>query len=218
MTKKNLYRALISLLFISLALPAYSFIKERTNKERAVIHDDRKSLFDIESHWNAGNIAVLIRHTERCDKSDNACLSGEDGITVPGATQAEELKKTYQELASDRVTVYNSPIKRTDQTADIIFSDKSADKKLLREHCKQDIYDDVLALKEEGKNLILVTHSTCIDNLGEKQNNKLFNFDIHDKSTYGGSFFLSVDSEKEELHALGYFPAEEVDHLLEFIE
>lgn len=218
MTQKNLYRVLISFLFIGITFPAYSFIKERTNKNQALIHEDRKSLFNVESHWNAGNIAVLIRHAERCDKSDNACLSGKHGITVPGANQAEELKKTYQQLASDNVTVYNSPIKRTDQTADIIFNDKSTDKKVLREHCKQDIYKDILALKEEGKNLILVTHSTCIDNLGEKENNKLFEFDIHDKSTYGGSFFLAVDAQKQELHALGYFPAEEVDHLLEFIE
>ncbi len=30
--------------------------------------------------WRAGNMVALIRHTERCDHSDNPCLDGDRGI------------------------------------------------------------------------------------------------------------------------------------------
>lgn len=191
----------------------YSFTTQQLNKEKLSIHDNKQSLFDLEYHWNSGNIAVLIRHTERCDRSDNTCLSGEDGITVPGALQAIQLNKAYNNIIDSDTVIYNSPIKRTDQTADLIFSNQSTDNITLRENCKQDIYQDILSLKQHQKNLILVTHSTCIDNLGAHQDNRLFDFDVHDESTYGGSFFVSIDADNRTIHPIGYLSADKLDQL-----
>lgn len=218
MKRASLYKIILSSLLVWGSVAVYSFAAEISNRSEASISDDHKSLFDLESHWDLGNVAVLVRHTERCDKSDNACLSGEAGITVVGAEQAIQLKNSYNKLITDETTIYNSPIKRTEQTADIMFGDKSVDKRALRENCKKDIYQDIVDLKEQGKNLVLVTHSTCIDNLGESHQDKLFEFDVHDKDTYGGSFFLSVDSDKKEVYPLGYLSSDEMEKFLEYIE
>lgn len=40
-------------------------------------------------------VVVLFRHAERCDRSDNTCLSDSTGITVKGAQDARALGKAF---------------------------------------------------------------------------------------------------------------------------
>ncbi|EBM1464330.1 lipopolysaccharide core heptose(II)-phosphate phosphatase, partial [Salmonella enterica] len=40
-------------------------------------------------------VVVLFRHAERCDRSDNTCLSDSTGITVNGAQDARALGKAF---------------------------------------------------------------------------------------------------------------------------
>ncbi|CAM3636890.1 hypothetical protein [Parendozoicomonas haliclonae] len=179
----------------------------------SLLADDAKGLFDLKSHWAQGNIVSLVRHGERCDRSDNICLDGEDGITLVGKEQTIELGKDYlQHLPMDNTIIYNSPVKRTEQSADFMFGERSETKNWLREGCKENLLQDILKYKQDGKNLILVTHSTCIDALGEKEGNKLIEFDIHEPETYGGSFFLAVDKSQQKVHVLGYLLANDWDN------
>ncbi|WP_172806734.1 histidine phosphatase family protein [Endozoicomonas arenosclerae] len=173
---------------------------------------DEKRLFDLETHWDQGNVVALVRHAERCDRSDNQCMQGETGITVPGKKEAIEVGQEFSHLPNQETIVYNSPVKRTDQTADLMFGEEGSTTQVwLREGCKENLYADIFKYKEEGKNLILVTHSTCIDKLGEAQNNDLVVMDIHDKSTYNSSIFLTIDQDEKEAYTLGYLYADDWD-------
>lgn len=73
--------------------------------------------------WRTGNMVALIRHTERCDHSDNPCLDGDRGITVVGRNMAEQLGKFFTELPEVNRRVYTSPVKRTEQTTTAMFGD-----------------------------------------------------------------------------------------------
>ena len=175
----------------------------------SLLANNGKGLFDLEAHWAQGNVVSLIRHAERCDRSENECLDGDNGITVPGLDQAVQVGKSYDNLPEQTTVIFNSPVKRTDQSADFMFGDESSDQKWLREGCRENLLDDIFKHKEDGKNLILITHSTCIDALGEKQGDKLIDLDIHEPETYAGSFFLTVDREERRVHVLGYLFAPE---------
>lgn len=45
---------------------------------------------DLIQHWKRDDVAVLVRHEERCDRSPNPCLRQPDGITVLGSLRAEK--------------------------------------------------------------------------------------------------------------------------------
>lgn len=176
---------------------------------QSLLVDDGKGVFDFEAHWKAGNIVSIVRHTERCDRSENQCFDGDKGITKIGVKEAVIIGEAYKKLPDSAMSIYNSPVKRTDQTAFAMFGNESIEKKWLREGCKENLYEDILKNKAKGENLILITHSTCIDSLGEKQSNKLINLDIgiHNKDTYGASFFLTVDKARNKIYVLGYLLA-----------
>ncbi|WP_422135081.1 histidine phosphatase family protein [Endozoicomonas sp. ALD040] len=191
------------------ASAAWSFLQPEPTVSLA---ENDKRLFDLQVHWVQGNVVALVRHAERCDRSDNLCLDGETGITVPGKAEAIAVGQKFNHLPEQTTIVYNSPVKRTHQTADLMFGEEATiTQNWLREGCKENLYSDIFKYKEEGKNLILVTHSTCIDKLGEAQNDDLVVMDIHDKSTYNATIFLAVNKEEKNAHTLGYLFADEWD-------
>ncbi len=202
--KKYVLSALLAIVVVQLF-----FLMFQPKKTESLLSNNAKGLFDLEAHWRTGNVVTLIRHTERCDRSKNECFDGNNGITVLGVEEAIEVGKAYKNLPEHPTIIYNSPVKRTDQTADFMFGDKSSDQKWLRKGCKENLLNDIFSNKEDGKNLILITHSTCIDALGDGKGNKLIGLDIHEEETYGGSFFLSIDKDKKRVYVLGYLFAED---------
>lgn len=187
------------------------FIMFQPKETENLLTNNAKGLYDLEAHWEIGNVVALIRHTERCDRSENVCIDGKDGITVNGAEEAVSVGKGYDNLPNQETIIYNSPVKRTDQTAEFMFGDKSSDQKWLREGCKINLSKDIFEKKKYGKNLILITHSTCIDALKDEQGEKLIEIDIHEEETYGASFFLTIDNDRERVHVLGYLFAKDWD-------
>lgn len=183
-----------------------------TNDNEDFTADNDKQLFSFETHWSQGDVVALIRHTERCDRSDNVCLEGDTGITVSGKNKAVEVGQAYGRLLTPQTTIYNSPVKRTIQSAKFMFGPRSITKTWLREGCKEHLLDNILKYKEEDKNLILVTHSTCIDALGEEQGNDLFDMSLHGEETYGGSFFIAIDSARKLAYSLGYLDSESLQN------
>ncbi len=74
----------ISLLFIIFA-GVFFFPKEETPN---LLENNGKGVFDLSAHWSQGTIVAIIRHVERCDRSENQCLEGKTGITVVGKKMA----------------------------------------------------------------------------------------------------------------------------------
>ncbi len=114
--------------------------------------------------WAKGDLIVLVRHVERCDHSSAPCLVGNDGITERSRRVAENLGAQFKHLGLGKVDIYNSPIQRTAQTANFMFNKVGAGEDWLIS-CKGTMLRDALAHKVAGRNMILVTHSECMDQL-----------------------------------------------------
>ena len=157
------------------------------------------------THWSQGNIVALIRHAERCDKSDNKCLDGKNGITISGMETAVKLGNDFKELLNlDNTKIYNSPTKRTSQTAKFMFGNSSIEKKWLVNDCKGDLLKNILAYKDDSKNMVLITHSTCINNLIELESGELSDSGADDKKTYGITVFFTIDEHEKRVYVLGH--------------
>ncbi|MGF0239989.1 hypothetical protein ACQR3P_24075 [Rhodococcus sp. IEGM1300] len=135
--------------------------------------------------WANGDMIALVRHVERCDHSKAVCLKGDDGITDRSRSVAVSVGAQFEKLGLARADVYNSPTLRTEQTAAFMFNTASANDDWLF-NCSGTILRDALAHKVPGRNLILVTHSECMDELQKEL--KLPTSDLG----YGASLFVSA--------------------------
>lgn len=116
---------------------------------------------------------------------------------------------TFFRLGLDQADIYNSPLARTDQTADLLFSDRSTDKDWLYNCREEDTFlRDVLSYKKPGQNLVLVTHSSCIarfeDDLGFSSNT----------SEYGTPIFLSANSRTNDIRLSGFVEIDDWDEAI----
>ncbi|GAB3369562.1 hypothetical protein GCM10027514_01860 [Azotobacter armeniacus] len=108
--------------------------------------------------------------------------------------------------------MYNSPLTRTAQTEDIVFNGAGTDQEWLSKCRRETFLDDVLKIKKPGRNLILVTHSSCIAKFEESLG---YNSDT---PQYGTSLFFAEDSEAESLHVLGFLDSDDWDTSFKFLE
>lgn len=97
----------------------------------------------------------------------------------------------FEQLGLERTDLYNSPLTRTAQTAGYMFSKVSSGDGWLY-NCKGSLLHDVLAHKFAGRNLVLVTHSECMDEL--EQALKLSTPTPTPTLGYGASLFVSTDT------------------------
>ncbi len=111
--------------------------------------------------WRDGDLIVLVRHEERCDRSSNPCLGPPDGLTVVGSQQAEVLGKAFTTLGMEHSDILASPITRTAQTAHFMFG-KAELTSSQQAICGAAIGEELLSHKQPGRNLVFVTHSGCI--------------------------------------------------------
>ena len=167
------------------------------------------------SAWSNNEVVILIRHTERCDRSNNTCLDGEDGITVKGKQFAQDIGSNLSRISKPQeITRYNSPAKRAHQTANFIFNGYTNDQIWLRKGCAKSLYKNILSHKQISKNLILVTHSTCIKELSDIKGKRMLNINFENPNTYGIAVFLKTDSKSEDIQVLGVLFVEQWPELI----
>jgi hypothetical protein len=82
---------------------------------------DKMAKAGVYAGWAKGEIVVLVRHAERCDRSENACLADADGITVKGSEASKEVGQGIKSLGLEHTTILASPETRTKQTAYYMF-------------------------------------------------------------------------------------------------
>jgi phosphohistidine phosphatase SixA len=170
--------------------------------------------FNLSTHWAQGNVVALIRHAERCDHSDNPCLDGVTGITSIGMDTAIEVGENFEQfLPSADAIIFNSPLKRTSQTAQLMFSGKSTSQNWLHENCKERFLEDILKHKPDRVNMVLVTHSTCINNLRSLDHKKLIPINSGEDKNYALTVFLTISKESEVAFVLGYVNANDWENL-----
>jgi phosphohistidine phosphatase SixA len=158
--------------------------------------DDHMNSAGVYEHWRAGDVIVLVRHAERCDRSSNPCLGPADGITHIGSIAAAEVGKAFKTIGMDNADVLSSPATRTLQTSSYMFGHAAPAQDWLVS-CGKPLRDDALAHKAAHRNLVLVTHSECISDL-ESQ----LGFKHARSSEYTSSLFVSVTADGQ-LNVLG---------------
>lgn len=114
--------------------------------------------------WAKGSVIVVLRHAERCDRSSDACLDAPSGITVVGRQVATDVGLGLQHLGLGAVDVWTSPEVRTRQTAQAMFGKTIATQDWLNQ-CDGHFAENAFALKRKGHNLVLVSHSGCMEQL-----------------------------------------------------
>ncbi|WP_147459066.1 histidine phosphatase family protein [Pseudomonas sp. AOB-7] len=164
--------------------------------------EGRGKLPDLLTQWENGNVIVLLRHLERCDKESYPCLEGTEGVTSRSVAVGNVLADSFAQLGLGKTDIYNSPLKRTAQTEAIVFDDVGVDKDWLYK-CRETMVSDALRHKVPSKNLILVTHSSCISAFERE-----LGYDS-DKPAYGTSLFFIYSSGSGSLDALGFLDADD---------
>ncbi|RAI65431.1 histidine phosphatase family protein [Pseudomonas fluorescens] len=159
--------------------------------------------------WGAGEIAVLVRHAERCDRSSNPCLGPADGITRVGSEAAAGVGQGLARLGLTQTDILTSPVTRTVQTAHYMFNSDPRTQEWLAT-CGTTLRNDVVAHKVAHRNLVLVTHSGCIADF-EKQTG--FKHSAKD-AEYGSALFVRIDGNGL-LQVLGIVNAEDWNTLLQ---
>jgi phosphohistidine phosphatase SixA len=157
--------------------------------------------------WQAGEVVVLVRHAERCDRSSNPCLGPADGITKIGSESAQTVGQAFVRLGMTQADVLTSPVTRTAQTSHYMFGKEVMAQNWLAE-CGKTMRNDVVAHKRAQHNLVLITHSGCISDF-EAQTG----FEHAATSEYTGSLFVRIAANGEP-EILGILNAEDWQSLL----
>lgn len=155
---------------------------------------------DLSGLWARGELVVLMRHVERCDHSTNPCLAEPEGITRKGQGVALELNKSMKTMGLHNADIFSSPLLRTTQTSRLVFDRAVVNQDWLI-NCRKTLLSDVLAHKIDQRNLILVTHSECIDQLEKSLNIP------RSMMNYGASLIVAVDPATHTPKVLGFIDA-----------
>lgn len=139
---------------------------------------DSETLAAIAQHHP---VVVLYRHAERCDRSDNKCLSDQTGITVNGAHNARERGKTFSANIAD-YDLYSSDAVRTIQSATWFSADKKVTVDKNMQKCGHSIYGSIEALQEKSKNknVVIFTHNHCLSYIAKDKRGVKFEPDYLD--------------------------------------
>jgi broad specificity phosphatase PhoE len=172
-------------------------------------HEGAQARAQLLQQWSAGEIAVLVRHTERCDQSSNPCLGPADGITRVGSEAAAGVGQGLARLGLTQTDILTSPVTRTVQTAHYMFNSDPRTQEWLAT-CGTTLRNDVVAHKVAHRNLVLVTHSGCIADFEQQSGLKHAAKDVE----YGSALFVHIDGNGQ-LQVLGIVNADDWNTLLQ---
>ncbi|MGC6374012.1 histidine phosphatase family protein [Pseudomonas sp. K2I15] len=136
--------------------------------------------------WRNGDLVVLVRHEERCDRSNNPCLGPADGLTTLGSVAATATGKAFQTLGMENTDVLSSPTTRTAQTTLFMFGKSELSPGPLA-ICGPAIAEELRPHKHTDRNLLVVTHSACISDFEEA-----LGFEHAAHAEYGSALFVKL--------------------------
>ncbi|MBY8951569.1 histidine phosphatase family protein [Pseudomonas carnis] len=202
MVNISLQKKLLSTGFISAPFFAY----EAFTRNTVEVLDTHKKLIDsgLSEYWKGGNVILVIRHEERCDRSNNPCLGPDEGITALGSERAEETGIHLKALFDfDDAVMFTSPMTRTVQTSDFMLGKASllSDREAI---CGNDIVDKLLKHKNSGRNLIVMTHNTCMKDIIKSSGHR------QSWSPEYGSLLFAKTTSKNEIQIVGTLNADDI--------
>lgn len=169
-------------------------------------YGERAEIESLLMEWKDGDLIVVMRHLERCDRSDFPCLKDDPGgITARSVEVAQALRADFYQLGLENADIYFSPMTRTAQTSELLFDQAKVQDWLYQCRRAGDLFDSAIRNKVPGRNLVLVTHSSCID----KFENAL-GYDS-ELPQYGSSIFVHADDEPIKPRLIGFVDADDWD-------
>ncbi|MGR3965041.1 histidine phosphatase family protein [Pseudomonas sp. 910_23] len=136
--------------------------------------------------WRQGDLVVLVRHEERCDRSTNPCFGPASGLTIQGTQRATELGKAFDSLGMEATDVLSSPTTRTAQTSLFMFGKTELSPGPLA-ICGDAMAEEILSHKKPSRNLMLITHSACMSDFQTS-----LGFPHAAAAEYGSALFVKV--------------------------
>ncbi|RXB79897.1 lipopolysaccharide core heptose(II)-phosphate phosphatase [Escherichia coli] len=113
-------------------------------------------------------IVFLIRHGERCDRSQNECLSAHEGITINGANKARKYGELFNKMYPS-YGLYSTDTLRTVQTA-TFFSGGKVPIIPGISTCDDDAINNILKISQQNKVTVIFTHNHCLSKIAKKMN------------------------------------------------
>ncbi len=212
---KKIQIYLLGILTLSILLSSLFFLYNNILFPKTSNLLKNKLFSEFSSSWSNNEVVILIRHTERCDRSTNTCLDGENGITIKGKHIAQKIGEYLSSIQKrQEITHYNSPAKRAHQTANFIFNGHTDDQNWLRKDCENSLYKNILSHKLTSENLVLVTHSSCMKDFSDAEGKRMLKIKFGDSNTYGIAVFLKVNSDTNDIQVLGTLLAKQWPELI----
>lgn len=147
---------------------------------------------DLLAEWQDGDLIVFVRHLERCSRVDAPCIDDEQwGITQRSMPTGLAMREQFLGLGLTATDVYSSPLTRTSQTSKLLFAEPVANQDFLYQ-CEENFVQQALAQKTPGRNLVLVTHSSCMDEVNLSLGYAEVDYE------YGAAVFMNVQSATEQ--------------------
>lgn len=151
--------------------------------------DSHQRIASLYDSWKKGEVVMLVRHGERCDRSKNDCVGPRDGITRHGQQVSADVGRSLEGLGLTQTDVIASASTRTLQTAEFLVGHPVGAQDWLFD-CEKMNLDQVMAHKAGHRNLVLVTHSGCISQIEKQQG-----YYHADMSDYDSAVFISMNRE-----------------------
>ncbi|WPO98071.1 histidine phosphatase family protein [Pseudomonas sp. HR96] len=193
-------RVILALAIIFLLAPAIAwFARPASVLDLSV--GNRLARSGLAESWARGDVIVLLRHAERCDRSKRTCLGPSNGITLHGSAIATQLGSVFSGLGLANADVLSSTTLRTQQTAQFVFGQPALTQEWLFK-CTGDVLGKAMAQKNTQRNLVLVTHSECFDRLEQQ----LGISDTTD-NPYASTLFVQIGGEGARPKILGFMHA-----------
>ncbi|MCH6950480.1 histidine phosphatase family protein [Escherichia coli] len=127
-------------------------------------------------------IIFLIRHGERCDRSQRICLSAHEGITVNGANKAQQYGDKFRRMFP-YYSLYSTDTLRTMQTATFFSGGKTATIPDIST-CDDNAVNNILKISKSDHVTVIFTHNHCLSRIAKKMNGWRF------KPDYMGTLVL----------------------------
>ncbi|AOE87177.1 hypothetical protein THL1_4629 [Pseudomonas sp. TCU-HL1] len=188
------------------ALAAQEILHERSIPDLARAGSESSEI--LLKHWKQGNVVVLVRHVERCDHSDAPCLNDANGITERAVEVAQRLGSDFKSMGLEETDIYSSSLTRAVQTSAYMFNADVPRLDWLFD-CKEGFRNQIAQQKRAHRNLILVTHSECMNRLEES-----LELPSYRTPKYGASLFLKLADPQMEPEMVGILNASDWSDLL----
>lgn len=143
----------------------------------------------LSSAWQQGKVLLLVRHTEKCS-STHPC-EADFGLTLRGFEQAAQLHHALEKLGTGNTDFFFSPTLRTWSTAWMLAPMAGHRTDEAWQDCDEHFLDTLDRIKSPDRNLVVVTHSHCLNALKDGNDMTLLDFNAGSEEFFGLSLAFS---------------------------